>query len=56
MGFLDDLFSDPFDLDGNGKRSLDEDFMEFMMFNEVMKESNDYEPDSDELEDDDEIY
>ena len=56
MGFFDSLFSDPFDLDGNGKRSLDENIMEFMMFNEVMKESNDCDADSEELDNDDEIY
>ena len=46
MGFLDDLFSDPFDFDGNGERSMDEDFMAFMTFNAVMNdEADDFDPD-----------
>ena len=56
MGSFDSLFSDPFDFDGNGTRSADEDFMEFMIFNEVIKESNDCEAVSDEMDGDDEIY
>lgn len=30
------LFDDPFDLNNDGRRSLDEDYLEFMMFNEFM--------------------
>ena len=47
MGFFDSLFSDPFDFDGNGKRSADEDFMEYMMFNEVMNNSEEIDEEAD---------
>jgi len=36
------LFDDPFDLNGDGKRSIDEDFMEFMVFNEIMNGHDDH--------------
>lgn len=38
MGFLDDLFSDPFDLNNDGKMDMGESFLEYMIFREVMKE------------------
>lgn len=56
MGFFDGLFSDPFDFNGDGKVDLGESFMEYMMFNEVMREEDDSDPDFDEFEDDDELY
>lgn len=50
MGFLDNLFSDPFDLDNSGKRTLDEDFIEYMMFKEIMYDK------SDEVDEDEDIW
>lgn len=50
MGFLDNLFSDPFDLDNNGKRTIDEDFIEYMMFKEIMYDK------SDEVDEDEDIW
>lgn len=47
FGF-DSSFYDPFDFNQDGQRSPDEDFMEFMVFNEVVKscEKDDEEEDS----------
>jgi len=40
MGLLDDLFSDPFDLNNDGKMDMGESFLEYMIFKEVMKEED----------------
>lgn len=51
MGFLDNLFGNLFDFDGDGKTSLDEEFLAFSMFNEMNKKNED-EDDMDALDDD----
>ena len=50
MGFLDDLFGNLFDLDGDGKTTPDEEFLAYMMWNEANKE--DGADDMDALDDD----
>lgn len=47
LGFLDSLF----DLDGDGKLTAADDFLEYMMFQESMKDSDD-----DESTDNDDIW
>ena len=55
MGFFDD----PFDLNNDGRRSMDEDYLEFMMFNEFMNKhytQDDYWDSSfDEFDDEEDI-
>lgn len=59
MGFFDDLFKSPFDFNGDGKVSLDEEWIAFNIMQECMKEdkstsgsfsvNDDYEDDTDLL-------
>lgn len=51
MGFLDDLFGNLFDLDGDGKTTPDEEFLAYMMWNEANKEDD--EDDIDDIDQDD---
>lgn len=47
MSFLDDLFENPFggmfDINGDGKEDLGEQWLGFMVINECLKEDDDYE-------------
>ncbi|MCC8073117.1 MAG: hypothetical protein LIO62_03200 [Clostridiales bacterium] len=40
MGILDDFLDGMFDFDGDGKTSLDEEYLAYTMFSEYMKEKN----------------
>ena len=60
MGFFDDLFNSPFDFNGDGKVSLDEEWIAFNIMQECMKEDkstsgsffadDDYEDEDDDID------